>query len=143
MLGTVIVNRMGSVVPQPRKMIEPSAGVLSIEEGPIRHHVLPDDFLQRVRAYKEILREVDNVALDEVIDDFRRDAHPEREIAVWERIAHTYALFLSHNPTDNLAVKRDIFSVVLMASLGVENGTEIRHLTQDQIRHLMLNYKGL
>jgi hypothetical protein len=86
---------------------------------------------------------VDNTTLDEVVDDFKRDAHPEQEIAVWERIANTYALFLSHNPTDDLAIKHDIYSVLLNASFGVEDWTEIRYLTPDQITHLVLNYKGL
>jgi predicted ATPase len=128
---------------EPENRIGRSDGARTIQEGPIRHRVLPDKLLQRIEAFKEILREVDNATLDEVVDDFKRDAHPEQEIAVWERIAHTYALFLLHNPTGDLAIKREIFLVVLMASLGVEDGTEIRHLTTDQIRQLVLNYKGL
>jgi hypothetical protein len=109
----------------------------------MRHRVLPDDLVQRIKAFKEILSEVDNATLDAVVDDFRRDKHPEQEIAVWERIAHTYALFLSHNPTDDLTIKHDIYSVILMASLGVEDWSQIRRLTRGQIRHLVLNYKGL
>ena len=134
---------MADTTPRPNKKAGIPDDTFEIQEGPIRHHVLRDDLLQRIAAFKEILSEVDNMTLDEVVDDFRRDAHPEREIAVWERIAQTYTLFLSHNPTADLAVKHDIFSVVLMASLGMEDWRGIRHLTQDQIQHLVLNYKGL
>jgi hypothetical protein len=116
--------------------------MVNVEKGPMRHPVLSDDLLQRIKAFKGILSEVDYMTLDEVVDDFKRDAHPEQEIAVWERIANTYALFLSHNPTDDLAVKHDIFSVILRASCGAEDWSEIRHLTGDQIEHLVLNYKG-
>ena len=114
-----------------------------MEQGPVRWRALPDDLLKRIKGYKAILSEVELTTLDETIDDFRRDAHPEREIAVWEHIADTYAMFLMHNPTADLAIKHDIFSVLLMASLGVSDWSEIRHLTPDQIRHLVLNYKGL
>jgi hypothetical protein len=117
--------------------------LVNVEKGPIRHPVLSDDLLQRIDAFREILADVDNTTLEESLDDFKRDAHPEQEIAVWERIANTYAIFLSHNPTDDLAIKRDIFSVILIASLGMEDWTEIRYLTRDQIRQLVLNYKGL
>jgi hypothetical protein len=34
-----------------------------------------------------------NVRLDEAIADFRRDAHPEKEVEVWERIAHVFQHF--------------------------------------------------
>lgn len=134
---------MGKTERHRKKTTRPSDHALAIREGVIRHSALAENLLQRIKAFKDILREVDNTPLDEVIDDFRRDVHPEQEIAVWERIAHTYALFLLHNPTGDVAIKRDIFSVVLMASLGVEDWTQIRHLTRLQIRQLVLNYKGL
>src|SRR5580700_7097165 len=85
-----------------------------LKDGPIVHPLLSDDLLQRIKAFKQILADVDNTTLDEVIGDFKRDAHPEREIAVWERIAATYTMFLSHNPTDDLATKHDVFSVLLI-----------------------------
>ena len=115
----------------------------NLQKGPLRHRILPDNLLQRIKAFKEILAEVDNMTLDEVIADFARDAHPEQEVAVWERIASTYALFLAHNPTDDLEVKHDVFSVLLMKSLGSEDWSGIAHLTPDEIRHLVLNYEGL
>jgi hypothetical protein len=113
------------------------------ERTATQHSTLPKDLLQRIRAFKEILAEVDNVTLDEVIDDFKRDLHPEKEVAVWERIANIYQLFLLHNPTGDLAVKHDVFSVLLMTSLGLQDWSGIRYLDQDQIRQLVLNYRRL
>lgn len=114
-----------------------------LKKGPVRHPVLPEDLFLRVKAFKEILAEVDNMTLDEVIEDFARDAHPDSEIAVWERIANTYQLFLLHNPTNDLAIKHDVFSVLLMTSLGMHDVSAIQHLTQDEISGLILNYRGL
>ena len=114
-----------------------------LQKGPLQHPALPEDLLHRIHAFKEILAEVDNITLDEVIDDFKRDLHPEKEVAVWEHIADIYQLYLLHNPTDDLAVKHDVFSVLLMTSLGVKDWSGIQYLDQDQIRHLILNYQGL
>lgn len=83
------------------------------------------------------------MTLDEIIDDFKRDLHPEKEVAIWEHIADIYQLYLLHNPTDDLAVKHDVFSVLLMTSLGVKDWSAIQYLDQEQIRHLVLNYQGL
>ena len=113
-----------------------------LQKGPLQRPALPEDLLQRIQAFKEILAEVDNMTLDEVIDDFKRDLHPEKEVAVWD-IADIYQLYLLHNPADDPAVKHDVFSVLLMTSLGVKDWSGIQHLDQDQIRHLVLNYQGL
>ena len=72
-----------------RTMRQRAIKLTELKKGPIRHPVLPEDLFLRIKAFKEILAGVDNMTLDEVIDDFKRDAHPEREIAVWERIANT------------------------------------------------------
>ncbi len=126
-----------------RAMRRRAIKLTTLKKGPIRHPVLPAELFLRIKAFKEILAEVDNMTLDEVMDDFKRDAHPEKEIAVWERIANTYKLFLLHNPTDDLPVKHDVFSVLLMTSLGMQELSGIQHLTQGQIAHLVLNYRGL
>jgi hypothetical protein len=117
--------------------------LIDLEGGPIVHPVLSDDLVHRIKAFKLILADADNATLDDVIDDFKRDAHPEQEIAVWERIAATYALFLANNPTTDVAAKHDVFSVLLIASLGMEDWSVIRHLTRDQINNLVLNFRGL
>jgi hypothetical protein len=41
-----------------------------LKKGPVRHPVLPEDLFLRVKAFKEILAEVDNMTLDEVIEVF-------------------------------------------------------------------------
>lgn len=112
----------------------------NLKEGPIRHRNLPDDLLRRIRAFKEILAEVDTTPLADVIDDFRRDVHPEREIAVWEHIANAYQLFLAAHPTAGLLAKHAAFSVLLTASLGMDY-RNIPNLTQEQITELVLNYR--
>ena len=112
-------------------------------KGPIRHLVLSDEFIDRVKRFKRTLADVDGTSLEETIDNFKRDTHPGEELAIWERIANTYQLFLSRNPTTDLAIKKEIFAVLLGASMGADDWSNIKKLNSDQINHLVLNYRGL
>lgn len=114
-----------------------------MEPGPIRHRTLPEDFIRRVRAFKALLSDVDESPLAEILDDFKRDAHPERELVIWERIAGTYALFVSHEGIENLPMKKEVLSVLLGVSMDQEKFPEMTHLSPEQVRHLTRNYKGL
>jgi hypothetical protein len=88
--------------------------------GPIRHPVLPGDFIERIKAFKKILGDIDSTPIEQTIDDFKRDADPENELVIWERIASTFQLYLSHKPTTDLAIRKGIFAVLLSASMGTE-----------------------
>jgi hypothetical protein len=58
-----------------------------IQFGPIRHPVLPGDFIERIKAFKKILGDIDSVSIEQTIDNFKRDADPQSELIIWERIA--------------------------------------------------------
>jgi hypothetical protein len=116
--------------------------VSQLRPGPIRHPQLDPDLIERIRAFKQILAEVDTSTIDQTIDNFKRDQHPASEVVIFERIAATYQLYLSHNPTDDLATKKDIFHVLVGASMGGEDfADKVRRLSKDQINHLVLNFK--
>lgn len=53
----------------------------------MRHSVLPAALVDRIRAYKQILGDADSTSLHRAIDNFKRDANPEREVEIWEHIA--------------------------------------------------------
>src|ERR1700724_2724083 len=99
-----------------------------LRPGPIRHSVLPDDFIERIKAFKEILGDVDGASLAKTIDNFKRDTHPENELVIWERIASTFQMFLSHNPTTDPAMRKDILAVLIGASMGNEEYPNITKL---------------
>ena len=114
-----------------------------LERGPVRHPTLPEDFIRRVKAVKAILADVDPSSLAEILDSFKRDAHPERELVIWERIASTYELFVSHEGIKDVPTKMDVFSVLLELSTGREEFRNVTHLSSEQVRRLTRNYKGL
>ena len=114
-----------------------------LHKGPIRHPVLPDSFVDRIKAFKAILSDVDPTPLETAIDNFKRDTHPEEEIAIWERIANTYRLFLSHNPIGDPAIRKEVLAVLIGASMGSEDWSNIKKLNSDQINYLVVSYRGL
>jgi hypothetical protein len=114
-----------------------------IKVGPIRHPVLPADFIRRIIAFKKVLGDVDRASLEKTIDNFQRDADPESELVIWERIASTFETYLSHNKTTDPEIRRDIYAVLLSASTGVEEFENIKLLSDQQIKQLVLSYRGL
>jgi hypothetical protein len=114
-----------------------------LHDGPIRHPVLPDGFIERIRVFKSILGDVDGVSVEKTIDAFKRDADPEKELLIWERIASTFQMFLAHNPTTDPAIRKDIFAVLVGASAGMQEYPNIQHLSHQKIKHLVFNYRGL
>lgn len=54
-----------------------------VHEGPIRHHTLPSDMLERIgRLYRTVGKHI-SPTLEHWEIGFMRDVRPEREIAVW------------------------------------------------------------
>jgi len=77
-----------------------------------RHGPFPEDIRDRLREIKEALDEVHPMTLDEWEDGFRKDTHPEREIAIWLRIAEKYKTFIEGKGLSQ-AQRKEIFSVML------------------------------
>lgn len=100
--------------------------ISDLRMGCIRDQVLPDGFIERVKAYKAILSEVETSSLEVAVSNFQRDVHPERELAVWENIAEVYQSFISENPIKELSEKRKVFSIILGASMGVTDFSSIK-----------------
>ena len=54
------------------------------------HEALAGSLIARIRAFKKILHGVEPASIEKTLEDFLRDVHPEREVAVWEWIAEEY-----------------------------------------------------
>jgi hypothetical protein len=112
--------------------------------GSIRHPSLYEALLKRVRACNKVPGEVAEDTLDEIIDDFRRDTDPEREIQLWERIARIYRSFVAENSITDLHVKQEVFSVVLGSSLGMKakDFYGLKLLSNGQINSILRCWKA-
>jgi hypothetical protein len=99
--------------------------------------------VERIRAFKDALGDVETAYLEKTIDSFKRDLNPENELLIWERIASTFETYLAHNPTNDPSIRKEVFSVIMGASIGMWDWSAIKHITQTQINHIVLNYMGI
>ena len=56
-------------------------------EGPIRHETLPCELVESIRVIHQILGRWLPDTLEEFETGFKRDAHPDVEVAMWSRIS--------------------------------------------------------
>lgn len=81
---------------------------------------LSDKFIQRVMKYKAILREVENISLEETIFNFQQDMFPEKELLIWEEMARLYSIKLKENHSLTFKQKKNIFKDILVNSFKIE-----------------------
>jgi hypothetical protein len=125
--------------PEKTQWIDPS----QIQPGPIQHETLTEDQLQRIRALQATFAEVDQQPLEKWIDDFKRDLDPDRELQVWERMAKAYQRYCE-NRSLSLAVKKEVFSVVLLRSSSSAEETlehvQLRELSAEDAQQIARSY---
>jgi len=114
-----------------------------ITAGEVKHAALPDQFVERVKAYKAKLSEVEPSTIAATVDSFQRDTNPERELKIWERIADTYTIYISQNRVEDNQTKKEVFASLLGISMAGDEYGKIMHLTPEQIKALAYNYRGL
>jgi len=91
----------------------------TIQPGPIRRETLSDDQMARIRTLQSIFVEVDGQTVDQWVDDFKRDADPEKELQVWERMAKAYRAYCNGKQL-SATIKKDVYRVVLLRSMASE-----------------------
>lgn len=82
-----------------------------------RYEALPNELLVRVRLIHQVLGDVVEKTLNEMVDLFCRDLHPQREIEVWERIAVAYREVQDEFSLSS-GEKRILFKTLLGLSMG-------------------------
>src|SRR5262245_32394266 len=65
----------------------------TIQPGPIRRDALSDEQMARIRALQAVFVEVDGQTDEQWADNFKRDADPDKELRVWERMAKAYRAY--------------------------------------------------
>lgn len=109
-------------------------------DGPVRTPVLPTGFIKRVEKFKKILEEVEKTTLEQTLANFQQDRNPEKELAVWERIATAYQDFIKVNPNFRIQEKKETFKILLCLSMGMVELEDIEKLNREQIQHLKSLY---
>lgn len=92
-----------------------------VQDGPIRHAVLPNKLVNRIEILACVLQEQFPQSTEKWMEGFQRDAHPTREVEIWEDIATRYKRAISKGEV-TVEQRESVFKALLTASLG--NHTE-------------------
>lgn len=107
-----LAHEVSSLNSQPA-MIDPRV----LKKAPIRHDRLPAELIRRISMIRSAMNDVYPISMEEWVEGFQRDAHPSREIRVWEFIASNYLQIKSVVDLSN-SEKREVFGSLLANSTG-------------------------
>jgi len=82
-----------------------------VQEGPLRHPPFEEDVRSYIRDIQAAFAEHRKLSVEDWEDGFRRDAHPEREIAGFSYAADVYRLFTRDEP--NAARRSDVYRLLI------------------------------
>src|SRR5687768_16084111 len=83
------------------------------QSGPIKHSELSPRQMERIHKLRGALADVERSPIEKWVDNFKRDANPDKELAVWERIVDSYMRYCARKPLSREA-KEDVFRLLLL-----------------------------
>jgi hypothetical protein len=99
--------------------------------------------MARIRTLQATFVEVDGQAVDQWVDNFKRDADPDRELRVWERMAKAYRAYCDGKKL-SLEAKKDVYRIVLLRSMASEQDVlervKLKGLSRDDAIEVMKGY---
>lgn len=88
-----------------------------IVSSPISHPLFPESERQRIRRIQETFAEHRPLSCDEWEDEFRRDADPAPEIAIWSHAADVYADSIAGHQWSE-AERDEVYGVILTCMMA-------------------------
>jgi hypothetical protein len=82
-----------------------------LKEGEVKHPPFGEDVRDHIRQIQAAFAEHRALSFEEWEDGFRRDARPEREIAIWSHAADVYQVFATQEPSPER--RKDIYRVIV------------------------------
>lgn len=114
-----------------------------LKPNEIQHEQLSEEQLRRIKKLHETFAEVDRSSLDTWVDNFKRDADPDSEIAIWERVANAYTSYWSQRQL-TLEARDDVFQTLVLRSITSEDDAlkrlKLKVLSPDDARKIMKAY---
>ena len=89
-----------------------------------RAEALPAELIDRIALIYHTFQPYLSVSLEQTIDNFKYDTHPEQEIALWEKMGRTI-LILKHQEHWSEEVITKAVKVVIGLSMGQIQGNEL------------------
>ena len=119
--------------------------IADIMMGPIRHKTLPATLLVRIKIIQRILWDVMPISLKLTINDFRRDAHPDKEVGVWEKITAAY-LDTIRGKFLSIDQRKEILKIILVLSTGPldkEDFAKLKYLSREEVKNLQETFQSV
>jgi hypothetical protein len=82
-----------------------------LKQGELRHPPFDEEIRAYIRQIQDAFAEHRPLSFEEWEDGFRRDANPEREIAVWSHAADVYTVFAKEEASWER--RKDIYRVIV------------------------------
>jgi hypothetical protein len=93
--------------------------ISQLKQSPIRHEQLPPALTSRINRLRITLADVYSQSMNEWMDGFRRDTHPESEVEWWESLAQCYLQYTNAKDlSDNQ--KKAAFRILFSLAMGNE-----------------------
>lgn len=106
----------------------------TIQPGTIKRDSLSDEQMTRIRALQAVFIEADGQSVEQWVDSFKRDADPDKELRVWERMAKAYRAYCEGKQLSAEA-KKDVYRIVLLRSMASEQDVLERIKLNELSRH--------
>jgi hypothetical protein len=115
----------------------------SLKPGPIRPQGLSPKQMERIYKLRDTLAEVEHSPIDKWVDNFKRDANPDKELAIWEKIADGYTRYCSKRRL-SIEAKKDVFQLLLLRSMASEqevlNHVKLKTLSVDEAKETLKEF---
>jgi hypothetical protein len=108
--------------------------------GPAQAGELSAQQVARITALQQQFAEVDPSSLEQWLDNFKRDRDPDRELAIWERIALVYTNVIAGRSV-SAEYKQEVFKLLVGCSMmprkDVLNNASFTILSDKDARAIM------
>ena len=115
----------------------------SLKPGPIKRQGLSPKQMERIYKLRDTLAEVEHSPIEKWVDNFKQDANPDKELAIWERIADGYTRYCSKRPL-SIGAKEDVFQLLLLRSMASEqevlNHIKLKTLTVGEAKETLKEF---
>jgi hypothetical protein len=115
----------------------------SLQPEPIRHQKLSPGQMERINKLRDTFAEVERSPIEKWVDNFKRDANPDKELAIWERMAAGYTRYCSRKQLSR-AAKEDVFQLLLLRSMASElevlNHIKLKTLTVAEAKETLKEF---
>lgn len=104
-----------------------SVDIKTLRTGPIRYQTLPDSLVKRIYDVHALFVGINPTSLDQFLEAFTRDAHPERELFVWEAMVRVYRRYQAREELPAAGFK-ELFDILVVGSV-VPSEDALNHIS--------------